>query len=108
MALVRVEVIGQQNVADALSHILLVFFLGSPRFSWNRAQHVVEQLAEPLVEAQPHNARDGGLDVHLQHVFPVGQVLARDYANAPHLLQPGFELTFFNTFRIESSEIVST
>ena len=86
MALARVEVVGQQHVADAFAHVFLVFFLRRPCFGRNRGQHVVEQLAGPLVEAEPHHARLGGLRVDVEHVFHVGQVLARDGADTPHLL----------------------
>ena len=80
--------------------------LGGIGLGWNRREDVVEQLAGPLVEAKAHHARLGGLAVHVEHIFQVGQVLARDGADAPHLFQPGFELTFFNTLRIVSLETV--
>ena len=68
---------------------------------------MVEQLAGPFVEAEPHHARLGGLRVHVQYVCQVGQVFARDGANAPHFLQPGFEFAFFKTCRMDSFEILS-
>ena len=108
MALAGIDVVRQQHVANTLSQVLLVFFAGRPRFGWNRARHVVEQLAGPPDEAQAHDIRVGRLRVHYQHVFQVGQVLARHRADAPHLLQPGVVLTFFNILRIVSSEIAAT
>ena len=104
MALARIEVVGQQNVADPFSYIFLMFFLGGPGLGWNWREDVVEQLAGPLVEAEAHHTRLGGLAVHVEHVLQVGQVVARDGADAPHLFQPRFELTFFNTLRIVSLE----
>ena len=68
---------------------------------------MVEQLAGPLIEAQAHHARFGRLRIHVEHVLHIGQVLARDRANAPHLFQPGFEFAFFKTCRIDSLEIDS-
>ena len=52
MALTRIDIIGQQHVANALAQVLLMFFAGRPRFGRNRGEHMVEQLAGPLVEAQ--------------------------------------------------------
>ena len=49
-----------------------MFFAGRPRLGRNRAQHLVEQLAGPLVGAQARNACGGGLRVHIQDIFPVG------------------------------------
>ena len=107
MALTRVEVISQQHVVDAFSHVFLVFFLGGSRLGRNRGEYMVEQLAGPLVEAEPHHARCGGLRVHVQYVFHISQVLARDDADAPHLLQSGLAFAFFKTCRMDSLEIVS-
>ena len=72
VALARVEVIGQQDVAHAVAHVLLVFFLGGPRLGRNRGEHLVEQLAGPLIESEAHHARFGGLGIQVEHVLPIG------------------------------------
>jgi len=69
MALAGIDVVRQQHVANILSQVILVFFAGRPWFGRNRAQHLVEQLAGPLVEAQARDARIGRLRVQSQHVF---------------------------------------
>ena len=104
MALARVGVIGQQDVADPFSHVFLVFFSGDPGLGGKRGEHVVEPLAGPFVEAEPHHARLSGLRVHVEHVFHIGQVFTRQGADAPHFFPPGLELTLFKTLRIVSFE----
>ena len=94
MALTCVEVVGQQDVANAFAQVFLVFFLGGIGFGRYRGQHVVEQLAGPLVEASAHHARLGRLLVHVEHILHVGHVFAREGANTPPFFQPGFEFTF--------------
>ena len=84
VALARVGIIGQQDVADPFADVFLVFFPGGVGLGRQRGEHVVEQLAGPLVETQAHHARCGRGAVDVEHVFQIGQVLARDGADAPH------------------------
>ena len=57
-----------------------------PRFGRNRGAHMVEQLAGALVEAQARDACLDRLRIPIEHVLQVGQVLARQRTDAPHLL----------------------
>ena len=97
VALARVGVVGQQDVAHASAHVLLVFFAGGVGFGQNRGQHVVQGLAGPLAKAQAHHVGFGRRTVHVEYVLRVGQVFAREGADAPQLLQPGVTLASFNT-----------
>ena len=60
VALARIDVVRQQYVANAFVQVPLVLFAGRSQSDRNRAQHLVEQLARALVEAQMCSARAGG------------------------------------------------
>src|SRR5512132_914709 len=94
----------EKEISGAIAFVLVIKVLGLSRLHGQREPGLFDQLLVRFIKVDLGTSRIIGLGVDLQHVFHRGDKLRTDLWDAPLLLQPRLEVTFFKTLRTLSYE----
>src|SRR5512145_1187216 len=94
----------EKEIPGAIAFVLVVKALRLSRLRWQRDAGLFDQLLARFIKVDLGTSRIIRLRVNLQDVFHGSDKLGTDLWDAPLLLQPRLEVTFFKTRRTLSYE----